>query len=157
MHAFTHSLAHRAPSATRPRMRWQPYNPLSSQTSSSSLSSQSPSSHSSTPSSSLSSPPSSTPNPNSKPVPHTQNPKETSSTRDSSKKQFAIGLVGQLIHPNFYLKKKQTYPPKPRRSSRQNPRRDLASSRHPSVIPPLPTHWRSRNWWFSRYQCNCQR
>ncbi|KAF7782338.1 hypothetical protein Agabi119p4_1714 [Agaricus bisporus var. burnettii] len=96
MHAFTHSLAHRAPSVTRPRVRWQPYNPLSSQASSS-LSSQSPSSHCSTPSSSLSSPPSSTPNSNSKLCSHTQNPKETSLPRESSKKQFAVGLVDQAV------------------------------------------------------------
>ncbi|KAF9454019.1 hypothetical protein P691DRAFT_657134 [Macrolepiota fuliginosa MF-IS2] len=83
MHAFTHSLAHRAPPATRTRVRWQPYNTLSAQ---------------STPSSSISSP-SNTPLPENKlpnPSNPSQNPKE-SLPRDSSKKQFALGLVDQAV------------------------------------------------------------
>ncbi|KXN91061.1 G1/S-specific cyclin pas1 [Leucoagaricus sp. SymC.cos] len=98
MHAFTHSLAHRAPSATRPRVRWQPYNPLTTQSSSSSLSTRSPSSTQiSTPTSSVSSPPSNTPLPETK-VSHTiQNQKEIPPSREPCKKQFAVGLVDQAV------------------------------------------------------------
>ncbi|KAL0956374.1 hypothetical protein HGRIS_002521 [Hohenbuehelia grisea] len=98
MHAISHSLAHRAPPATR-RVRWQPYNPMSTSSSSMSSSRSSPASYLNTPSSVTSSPspalqqlhehdrycnPTST-------LPPT--PKETTA-RDVNKQKFITGLVG---------------------------------------------------------------
>ncbi|KAF5351860.1 hypothetical protein D9756_007545 [Leucocoprinus leucothites] len=121
MHAFAHSLAHRAPSATRPRVRWQPYNPLSSQSSSSSLSTSSPSSTQiSTPSTSISSPPSNTlPEPK---LSHTsQNQKDAPPLRDNSKKQFAVGLVDQAVKTLGEIWRPQDIPPAFLTTSRAGP------------------------------------
>lgn len=95
MHAFSHSLAHRAPPATRTRVRWQPYSTIS-QCSSSTISSKSPSSQISTPSSSITSPLSNTLHIESKPT-FPQNHKEFSLSRDSSKNKYAVGLVDQTV------------------------------------------------------------
>jgi len=97
MHALSHSLAHRAPPATRPRIRWQPYCAVSSSVSSRS----SPVSCLHTPASSVTSSPQSSalsvceierPRLSLPPFP----PKEYQ-PRDHQKIKYAIGLVDQAV------------------------------------------------------------
>ncbi|KAJ6596662.1 hypothetical protein B0H10DRAFT_2197074 [Mycena sp. CBHHK59/15] len=101
MHTSIHSLAHRAPPATRSRVRWQPYNALAS-----SISSRSPSlSYLSTPATTVSSspPPKATPlceterlRPVQSSMPET--PKDVSNPlRDTPKNKYATGLVDQAV------------------------------------------------------------
>ncbi|KAJ7772594.1 hypothetical protein DFH07DRAFT_953059 [Mycena maculata] len=101
MHSSIHSLAHRAPPATRSRVRWQPYNALASV----STSSRSPSiTQLSTPATSVS------PSPPPKATPlceperlraqssMPQTPRDPSNpARDPSKNKYATGLVDQAV------------------------------------------------------------
>ncbi|KAJ7496010.1 hypothetical protein B0H11DRAFT_2001493 [Mycena galericulata] len=101
MHSSIHSLAHRAPPATRSRVRWQPYNALAS-ASTSSVSSRSPSL--STPATSVSS----SPPPKATPLCETerlrsqssmpQTPRDPSNPlRENPKNKYATGLVDQAV------------------------------------------------------------
>ncbi|KAJ7497531.1 hypothetical protein FB451DRAFT_1386767 [Mycena latifolia] len=103
MHSSIHSLAHRAPPATRTRVRWQPYNALAS-----SISSRSPSfTYLSTPATSVSSPPP----PKATPLCETerlkahpsmpQTPRDPSNPiRENPKNKYATGLVGMSPPPS---------------------------------------------------------
>ncbi|KAJ7045717.1 hypothetical protein C8F04DRAFT_446773 [Mycena alexandri] len=105
MHSTIHSLAHRAPPATRSRVRWQPYNALASASASASTSSRSPSiSYLSTPATSVSS----SPPPKATPLCETerlrahpsmpQTPRDPSNPpREGSKNKYATGLVDQAV------------------------------------------------------------
>ncbi|KAK7005689.1 hypothetical protein R3P38DRAFT_3214634 [Favolaschia claudopus] len=105
MHSSIHSLAHRAPPATRSRVRWQPYNAIASASlssaSTSSLSSRSPSlSYLSTPATSVS-----PPSPHKPTLPceterlkaqlsMPQTPRDPSNPPREHKSKYATGLVG---------------------------------------------------------------
>ncbi|KAJ7188039.1 hypothetical protein C8R46DRAFT_7568 [Mycena filopes] len=153
MHSTIHSLAHRAPPATRSRVRWQPYNALAS--ASASTSSRSPSiSYLSTPATSVSS----SPPPKATPLCETerlkahssmpQTPRDPSNPpRESSKNKYATGLVDQAVKslceiwrpqdiPNVFLTSSRAtvgseqLPPPPTKSRRRN-------TQLPSPVSPL--------------------
>jgi len=102
MHALSHSLAHRAPPATRTRVRWQPYGTLTQPIQPRSP----PISYLNTPASSASSSPASSlsvcENDRGKhflqSLPPT--PKENP-LRDSQKNKYVLGLVGQSFFPLY--------------------------------------------------------
>ncbi|TFK44406.1 hypothetical protein BDQ12DRAFT_717562 [Crucibulum laeve] len=121
MHAITHSLAHRAPPATRTRVRWQPYNSIpSSSSSSSSMCSRSPqSSYINTPSSSVTSSPPTAPTPTCEldrlrqPLPCNPLPTQISkeAQREVAKNKFALGLVDQAVKSLCEIWRPQDIPP----------------------------------------------
>ncbi|KAG7098778.1 hypothetical protein E1B28_000685 [Marasmius oreades] len=96
MYPSIHSLAHRAPPATRTRVRWQPYNSLPT-TSASSFTSRSPSStYLNTPTSSVSSSPS--------PIPsrtcdseRAKIPQQRDPAQSREKNKYALSLVDQAV------------------------------------------------------------
>ncbi|KAK1218799.1 hypothetical protein PQX77_018476 [Marasmius sp. AFHP31] len=97
MYPSIHSLAHRAPPATRTRVRWQPYNSLPTSASASSLTSRSPSStYLNTPTSSVSSSPSPTPT-----LPcdseRTKQPQQRELSQSRDKNKYALSLVDQAV------------------------------------------------------------
>lgn len=94
MYPSIHSLAHRAPPATRTRVRWQPYNSLPT---SASASSRSPSStYLNTPTSSVSSSPSPTPTLICESE-RTKQPQQRDSTQSREKNKYALSLVDQAV------------------------------------------------------------
>lgn len=95
MHAITHSLAHRAPSASRSRVRWQPYNTIPSTSASTSAprSPVAPYLHT-PPTSVLSSPASQTPACDNK---HLSQPTLTNKDSSLPKNKYALGLVDQAV------------------------------------------------------------
>ncbi|ESK96589.1 g1 s-specific cyclin [Moniliophthora roreri MCA 2997] len=97
MYPSIHSLAHRAPPATRTRVRWQPYNSLPTSASASSFSSRSPASSSS--SSSYLSTPASSPSPTPTLSCESERTKQPQSlNRDPSQKsKYALSLVDQAV------------------------------------------------------------
>ncbi|KAJ7163598.1 hypothetical protein C8R43DRAFT_287568 [Mycena crocata] len=162
MHSSIHSLAHRAPPATRSRVRWQPYNALAS---ASSASSRSPSlSYLSTPATSVSSspsPPKATPlceperlrAQSSMP----QTPRDASNIpRETPKNRYAIGLVDQAVKslceiwrpqdiPTVFLTSSRAtvgsceqIPPTPSKSRRRNTQLPSPVSPHTQPSPPSP-------------------
>ncbi|KAJ7268791.1 hypothetical protein B0H12DRAFT_1229675 [Mycena haematopus] len=144
MHSSIHSLAHRAPPATRSRVRWQPYNALAS--ASSSLSSRSPSiSYISTPATSVTSSPPPKPaqlcdverlkaHPS---MPQT--PRDPlNSLRESPKNKYATGLVDQAVKSLCEIWRPQDIPNVFLTSSRAT----VGSCSDP---PPAPPQTRRRN------------
>lgn len=95
MHAITHSLAHRAPSASRSRVRWQPYNTIPSTSSSTSAprSPIAPYLHT-PPTSVLPSPVSQTPACDNK---YISQPTLTNKDSSTPKNKHALGLVDQAV------------------------------------------------------------
>jgi hypothetical protein len=111
MHAVTHSLAHRAPPATRTRVRWQPYNSIHQQTP---VPSRTPASiYLNTPASSVtSSSPSSTPSSEIERIRQSsvpQTPRESQS-RESAKNKYVMGLVDQAVKSLCEIWKPQDIP-----------------------------------------------
>ena len=100
MHAITHSLAHRAPSASRSRVRWQPYNTIPSTSASTSAprSPVAPYLHT-PPTSVLPSPASQTPACD---IKHLSQPTFTNKDSSLPKNKFALGLVGEFTPPFLY-------------------------------------------------------
>ncbi|KAJ6594140.1 hypothetical protein B0H19DRAFT_1094055 [Mycena capillaripes] len=145
MHSTIHSLAHRAPPATRSRVRWQPYNALASASASSS-SSRSPSiSYLSTPATSVSS----SPPPKATPLCETerlrahpsmpQTPRDPSnSLREAPKNKYATGLVDQAVKSLCEIWRPQDIPTVFLTSSR-------ATVGSCSEQPPPPPKSRRRN------------
>ncbi|KAJ7902032.1 hypothetical protein B0H14DRAFT_1266639 [Mycena olivaceomarginata] len=145
MHSSIHSLAHRAPPATRSRVRWQPYNALAS-ASTSSISSRSPSiSYLSTPATSVSS----SPPPKATPLCETerlkahpsmpQTPRDPSnSLRETPKNKYATGLVDQAVKSLCEIWRPQDIPTVFLTSSRAT----VGSCDQP---PPPPPKSRRRN------------
>jgi hypothetical protein len=107
MHALSHSLVHRAPLATRTRVRWQPDRALPQN-----MPLRSPQvSYLNTPASSTASSPASTASlseidrPMQPPPPPSQVPRENQ-PHDAQKNKYMLGLVSQftfsLQHPQFF-------------------------------------------------------
>ncbi|KAF9501894.1 hypothetical protein BDN71DRAFT_497992 [Pleurotus eryngii] len=131
MYAVTNSFAHRAPPATRTRVRWQPYSALSSSSSTASASSSSNIScrsptYLNTPASSVSSPPSvSIPNDPRHATHSLSHTSKEQQSRDANKQKYALSLVDQAVktlsdvwHPQdipsvFLTSSRATVPPTP--------------------------------------------
>ncbi|KAJ6499105.1 hypothetical protein C8R45DRAFT_104114 [Mycena sanguinolenta] len=159
MHSSIHSLAHRAPPATRSRVRWQPYNAVAS-ASTCSLSSRSPSiSYLSTPATSVSSspPPKSVQLCDLKAHPSMpQTPRDPlNSLRENPKNKYATGLVDQAVKslceiwrpqdiPNVFLTSSRATvgsepPPAPPQPRRRNTQLPSPVSPLTQPTPPSPT------------------
>ncbi|KAL4267748.1 Cyclin N-terminal domain-containing protein [Pleurotus pulmonarius] len=131
MYAVTNSFAHRAPPATRTRVRWQPYSALSSSSStassSSNVSCRSPqSTYLNTPASSVSTPPSvNVSNDPRHTTPSLSHTSKEQQSRDANKQKYALSLVDQAVktlsdiwHPQdipsvFLTSSRATVPPTP--------------------------------------------
>ncbi|GLB37623.1 putative regulation of cyclin-dependent protein serine/threonine kinase activity [Lyophyllum shimeji] len=116
MHAL-HSLAHRAPPATRTRVRWQPYSSLSSSSCSSSSSRSSPtSSYLNTPASSVTSSPRIAPLTNEiecarQILPSTTPQSKEPPLRDTHRRKHAVSLVDQAVKSLCEIWRPQDIPP----------------------------------------------
>ncbi|KAG6819737.1 hypothetical protein H0H93_009128 [Arthromyces matolae] len=107
MHAL-HTFAHRAPPATRTRVRWQPYSSVPTLSSSSSSSSvrSSPASYLNTPAASVSSSPQiAAKGASREPITNipVQIPKDIPIAKDISRNKYITGLVGQFSAPHMPL------------------------------------------------------
>ncbi|KAJ6500102.1 hypothetical protein C8R47DRAFT_1110445 [Mycena vitilis] len=153
MHSSIHTLAHRAPPATRTRVRWQPYNALASASASSSTCRSPSFSHLSTPATSVSS----SPPPKATPLCETerlkahpsmpQTPRDPSNPlRETPKNKYATGLVDQAVKSLCEIWRPQDVPTVFLTSSRatvgsehlpQPPKSRRRNTQLPSPVSPL--------------------